>query len=127
MFNRLRLNRTPGLQRVALAQAELAPVAAGIAAITGGGAAALAVLYGTFVALAATSIVVWREHQAARHPEWDQRRLYRLFVRTAIERFLLLVGLLALGFGALRLAPLPLLTGLAVAQVGWLAALGSRR
>ena len=127
MFNRLRLNQTPGLHRVALAQAGLAPLAAGIAAATSGSAAAIAVLYGTLVALAATSLVVWREHRAMRHPEWDQHRLYRLFVRTAIERLLLLVGLLAFGFGVLRLMPLPLLTGLVVAQAGWLAAVGSRR
>lgn len=127
MFSRLRLQRTPGLQRVALAQAALAPVAAGIAAAVGGSDAAFAVLYGALTAVAATSLLVWREHQAMRHPEWDPRRLYGVFVRTAIERLLLLVGLLAFGFGVLRLTPLPLLTGLLVAQAGWFAALGSRR
>ena len=126
MFNRLRPSHTRGLNRVVLAQAGLAPLAAGAAAAASGSAAAVAVLYGVLVALAATGILVWREHQAMRHPEWDQRRLYRLFVRTAIERFLLLVGLLAFGFGVLRLMPLPLLTGLVVAQAGWLGAVGSR-
>jgi ATP synthase protein I len=127
MFNRLRLRRTPVLQRLALAQVVLAPVAAGIAAVTNGSDAAVAVLYGMLVAVAASALLAWREHRAAQHPEWDERRLYGLLVRTAIERLLLLVGLLAFGFGVLRLAPLPLLTGLVVAQLGWFAALGGGR
>jgi ATP synthase protein I len=126
MFNGLRLNRT-SLGRVALAQAGLAPVAALVAAATSGPNAALALLYGMLAALAASSVMVWRERQAVRHPEWDERRLLKLFVRTAIERLALLVGLLALGFGVLKLAPLPLLVGLLVAQLGWLAALRGDR
>jgi ATP synthase protein I len=37
-----------------------------------------------------------------------------------------LVALLAAGLGVLKLAPLPLLLGLLLAQLGWLAAATSR-
>jgi len=39
---------------------------------------------------------------------------------------LLLVGLLIVGLGVLRLAPLPLLLGLVLAQFAWLAAATGR-
>jgi ATP synthase protein I len=60
------------------------------------------------------------------HPEWDQHRLFKLFVRVGIERLALLVGLLVLGLGVLKLAPLPLLLGLVLAQFAWLAAATGR-
>lgn len=107
-------------RRVALVQAGLAPVFS----LVGGGIAGrdvgLAVLYGALVALAVSAILVWREQQSMRHPEWDQHRLLKMFVRAALERLLLLVGLLTVGLGVLRLAPLPLLLGLVLAQFAWL-------
>ena len=115
-----------GIRRVALAQAGLAL----IAALRGGGlagiGAGLAALYGALVALAISAVLVWRERQSMQHPEWDQHRLFKLFVRAGIERLVLLVGLLFVGFGVLNLAPLPLLLGLLLAQLGWLAAATSR-
>ena len=62
-----------------------------------------------------------------RHPEWDQHRLFKLFIRTGVERLVLLVGLLALGLGVLKLTPLPLLLGLVLAQFAWLAAAIGRK
>jgi ATP synthase protein I len=111
-----------GTRRVAFAQAGLAPVAALIAAIFAGIEAGVAMLYGVLVAVAVSAVLVWRERQSMRHPEWDQHRLLKLFIRTGLERLVLLVGLLALGLGGLRLAPLPLLLGLALAQFAWLLA-----
>jgi ATP synthase protein I len=88
--------------------------------------AGLAVLYGVLVALAASAVLVWRERQSMQHPEWDQHRLFKLFIRAGIERLVLLVALLLLGLGVLKLAPLPLLLGLLLAQFGWLAAASGR-
>jgi ATP synthase protein I len=85
------------------------------------GRAGLALLYGGLVALAVSAVLVWRERQSMQHPEWDQHRLFRLFVRAGVERMLLLVALLAVGLGILRLAPLPLMLGLVLAQLAWLA------
>jgi len=112
--------------RVALAQAGLAPMAGLVAGVVAGGAAELAVLYGVLVALAVNLVLVWRERQSMRHPEWDQHRLFKLFLRAGIERLMLLVALLACGLGVLKLAPLPLLLGLALAQFAWLAAAAGR-
>jgi ATP synthase protein I len=115
-----------GTRKLALAQAGLAPFAFATGALVAGFDAGLAGLYGVLVALAVSLILVWRERQSMRHPEWDQHRLFKLFVRTAVERVVLLVGLLAAGLGVLKLAPLPLLLGLILAQFAWLAAATSR-
>jgi len=115
-----------GTRRVARVQAVLAPVAALLGAAIAGVDAGLAALYGVLVALAVSAVLVWRERQSMDHPEWDQHRLFKLFIRVGIERLALLVGLLVLGLGVLRLAPLPLLLGLVLAQFAWLAAATAR-
>jgi ATP synthase protein I len=111
-----------GPRRVASAQAGLAPIAALIGGGVAGIEAGLAVLYGVLTALAVSAVLVWREWQSMQHPEWDQHRLLKLFMRAGVERLVLLVGLLIVGLGALKLAPLPLLLGLVLAQFAWLAA-----
>ena len=78
-----------GTRRVALAQAVIAPVAALMGAMFVGIDAGLAVLYGVLVALAVSLVLVWRERQAMQHPEWDQHRLFKQFIRTGIERLAL--------------------------------------
>jgi len=126
MFTGTRRIGISGTRRVALAQAGLAPIAALIGGMIAGVEAGLAVLYGALVALAVSTVLVWRERQSMQHPEWDQHRLFKLFIRAGIERLLLLVALLILGLGMLNLAPLPLLLGLLLAQLGWLAAATGR-
>lgn len=116
-----------GISRVAMAQAGLAVVAALVAGAFAGPQAGLAVLYGGLVALAVSVVLVLRERQSMRHPEWDQHRLFGVFVRTAVERMLVLVALLALGFGVFGLAPLPLLLGWILAQLGWMVLARRRR
>ncbi len=125
MFTGIRRIGMSGTRRVVLAQAGLAPIAALVAGVSGGRVAGLGVLYGMLAALAVSAVLVWREWQSMRHPEWDQHRLFKLFIRTAVERLLLLAGLLAVGLGGLKLAPLPLLLGLVLAQSAWLAAAAS--
>jgi len=116
-----------GTQRVALAQAVLAPVAALVGAALAGTAAGLASLYGVLVALAVSLVLIWRERQSMQHPEWDQHRLFKQFIRTGIERLLVLVGLLLVGLGGMKLMPLPLLLGLLFAQLAWAAAMTARK
>jgi ATP synthase protein I len=115
-----------GILRVTLAQAVLALVAAMIGGVLAGFNAALAALFGGLVALAVSAVLVWHERQSMRHPEWDQHRLFKMFIRAGVERLVVLVGLLAVGLGGLKLSPLPLLLGLLLAQLGWLAAALSR-
>ena len=116
-----------GTQRVALAQGVLAPIAALTAWMFAGIGAGLALLYGVLVALSVSAVLVWRERQSMQHPEWDQHRLFKLFIRAGIERLVLLVALLIVGLGVLKLAPLPMMLGLVLAQFAWLAAATSRR
>lgn len=122
MFTGFRRIGTTAVWRVALVQAVIAPVAAVLAGVIGGRDAAVAVLYGALVAVAVSGVLAWRERQSMRHPEWDQHRLLRVFIRVGIERLLLLVGLLGVGLGVFKLAPLPLLVGLLLAQLAWIAA-----
>ncbi|HKB58858.1 MAG TPA: ATP synthase subunit I [Gallionellaceae bacterium] len=84
--------------------------------------AAGSVAYGGFAAAAGTLYLAWRlvsgrrrEHLGA---EWILRHAYR----TAVERFVLVACLLAVGFELLRLAPLWLLAGFIWGQLAWLAA-----
>ncbi len=118
MFNGI----STGTRRAALAQAALAPLAALATGVFAGIDAGLAMLYGVLVALAVSLVLVWRERQSMQHPEWDQHRLFGVFVRASAERLGVLVGLLFIGLGVLKLMPLPLLLGLVLAQFAWLAA-----
>jgi ATP synthase protein I len=122
MFDGRRRSST-GIQRVAAAQAALALLGALAGAAVSGVAAGWAVMFGAGAALAPSLILLWRERQSMQHPEWDQHRLFKLFVRVGLERLFLLVALLAVGLGVMKLAPLPLLLGLLLAQLGWLAAI----
>jgi ATP synthase protein I len=122
MFSGIRRNGMTGTRRVALAQAGLVPVAALLGGALAGFEAGLAATYGALVALAVSAVLVWRERQSMRHPEWDQHRLFKLFIRAGVERLALLVALLGVGLGGLKLAPLPVLLGLVLAQFAWLAA-----
>jgi ATP synthase protein I len=126
MFTGPRRIGISGIQRVALAQAGLAPIAALTGWLFAGIGAGLAVLYGVLVALAVSTVLAWRERQSMQHPEWDQHRLFKVFIRVGIERLVVLVVLLAAGLGVLKLAPLPMLLGLVLAQFAWLAAATGR-
>lgn len=110
------------LRRAALAQIAVAVVGGLSSAALDGVGTGLAALYGALAAAALSSVLLWRERQSAGHPEWDQHRLLKLFIRASLERLILLVGLLAVALGVLKLAPLPLLSGFVLAQFGWLAA-----
>jgi ATP synthase protein I len=122
MFTGIRRIGTSGTHRVALAQTGLASVVALAYLVFDGGGAGLAALYGGMVAVAVSVVLVLRERQSMRHPEWDQHQLMKLFIRAGMERLAILLLLLTAGLGLLKLAPLPLLVGLLLAQFGWLAA-----
>ena len=127
MFTGIRRIGISGTRRVALAQAGLAPIAALTGWMFAGVGAGVAVLYGVLVALAVSAVLVRRERQSMQHPEWDQHRLLKVFIRAGVERLVLLVGLLIVGLGVLKLAPLPMLLGLVLAQFAWLAAATTSR
>ncbi|HMC13670.1 MAG TPA: ATP synthase subunit I [Gallionellaceae bacterium] len=83
--------------------------------------AAKSVAFGGCVATVGTLFLAWRfvtgerrEHLGA---EWVLRHAYR----TAIERFMLVAFLLAIGFELLKLAPSWMLAGFICGQLAWLA------
>lgn len=115
-----------GIGRVALAQAGIAPVVGVAYGAFAGLEAGFAALYGGVAAMLVSAVLVGRERQSMRHPEWDQHRLMKQFIRTGIERLVVLVTLLVVGLSVLRLPPLPLLLGLVLAQLAWLAAATGR-
>ncbi len=106
--------------RVALAQAGLAPLFAIIGFAVAGSETALSVFYGAVTTLVASLLLVWRERTTLQHPEWGGRKLFGVFILTGLERLLAVVIMLGVGFWLLKLSPLPLLLGLALAQAAWL-------
>ena len=106
--------------RVARVQAVMAPLLAILGFFAAGSAAALAVFYGVATALVGSSLMVWRERMTLRHPEWDGRRLFGVFILSGLERWFAVILMLGIGLGVLKLSPLPLLLGLAAAQIAWL-------
>ena len=113
--------------RVAGVQAVMAPLLAILGYFAGGSAAALAILYGVATALVASLLMVWRERTTLRHPEWDGRKLFGVFILSGLERWFTVIVMLGMGLGVLKLSPLPLLLGLAAAQIAWLSAVLSVR
>ena len=113
--------------RVAWVQAVMAPLLAILGFFAAGSAAALAILYGVATALVASLLMLWRERTTLRHPEWDGRKLFGVFILSGLERWLAVILMLAMGFGVLKLSPLPLLLGLAAAQIAWVAAVLTAR
>lgn len=108
-------------QQVGLVQAGFAPLALVAGGLQGGWSQGWSAAYGVLVAALVTGVLVWRERQSMAHPEWDQKKLLALFIRTGLERVVVLMVLLTVGFAVLGLRPLPLLLGLIAAQSAWLA------
>ena len=113
--------------RVAWVQAVMAPLLAILGFLAAGSAVALAVFYGVATALVASLLMVWRERTTLRHPEWDGRKLFGVFILSGLERWFTVIVMLGIGLGVLKLRPLPLLLGLIAAQIAWLSAVWSVR
>lgn len=108
--------------RVAYVQAAMVPVLAILGYLVAGSAAALGMGYGAITALAASVLMVWRERTTLRHPEWDGRKLFGVFILSGLERWFTVILMLGMGLGVLKLTALPLLLGLAAAQIAWFSA-----
>jgi len=79
---------------------------------------ALAALYGGAVTLASTLLSAWRTNAAIEADQHNAEHGMLEFYQIMVMRFLLVVGLLALGLGWLKLAPIALVSGFIAAQVG---------
>ena len=77
-------------------------------------AAAIAAAYGGLISLTNTLLILWRMSRAERiGPQSAHATLSRLML-SALERFATVAFMFALGMGALRLAPLPMLVSFGV-------------
>lgn len=83
--------------------------------------AAKSVAYGSCVAVVGTLLFAWRFMQGESRENSDAAWYLRQAYRTAIERYVWVVFMLAAGFGLLRLAPLWVLAGFVAGQAAWLA------
>lgn len=114
--------RLPDQIRLAGLQGAITIMGAVVAYVVVDPWAAMSAAFGGCVAVVGTLFLAWRyivgERRAYLGAEWILRHAYR----TVLERFVLAVALLALGFGVLRLAPVWLLAGFVVVQLAWLAA-----
>ncbi len=83
--------------------------------------AAKSVAYGSCVALLGTLLLAWRLRQGESRKNFGAVWYLRQAYRTAIERFVWVTFMLAVGFGLLKLAPLWVLAGFVAGQAAWLA------
>ena len=105
--------------RLASAQAALV-AAAGVAfLIFRGGAAAGGALAGGGIALVLTALHARRVRLAARATRSRPGSETLVLGIGVFERFAVAAGLFALGIGYWKLAPVPMIAGFAVCQVGW--------
>ena len=108
-------------RRVILAQVGLVVVAASISSLEQGTDFVLALLFGGGVTIAGTLVSAWRLKVATEAVEETGPAVNTAeFYKAMILKFLLVMGLLALGLGVLKLTPLAVILGFVVAQAGYL-------
>jgi ATP synthase protein I len=115
-----------GLRKTLIVQLLLV-TAAGIGAyLAYGSAAAVGTLYGGAVAVVVAVLLAWRVQRAGEIGGSDaQRGTVQLYLG-AVERFVFVLLAIGLGIAVLKLAPLPMIAGFAVAQLGYLTKLPTR-
>jgi ATP synthase protein I len=73
--------------------------------------------FGGITAMLNVLLLLWRRHRADAGRALSAGRSLWVLYRTALERFVMVVLLFALGMGVLKLDPLALLTGFVVGQL----------
>lgn len=111
-----------GVIRPVLFQSAAIAVAALAGGMFGNMVTALAVVYGGVVALANSGLLIWRWHKGARDYHCDAGRHMRSFYRSMLERFFVVMLLLAAGFAWVGNQPLAVLAGFVVGQLAWMLA-----
>ena len=119
----MRRGRAGGLAgdaaRLAAAQAALALAAAVAFLVLRDGAAAGGALAGSGIALALTALHARRVRLATRAARARPGAETLVLGVGVFERFAVAAGLFALGIGYWKLAPVPMIAGFAVCQIGW--------
>ncbi|MBT8116662.1 MAG: ATP synthase subunit I [Gammaproteobacteria bacterium] len=85
-----------------------------------GAGAAVATLFGGGIAMVNVALLLWRRTRAERGRAMSAGESMRLLYRSALERFIAVIALFALGMGVLKLYAPALLTGFIVGQLALL-------
>ena len=107
------------LRRVMTAQALIILVLAGSGMLLGGREAAQAAVFGGLITVLNTILLSRRIELLGSSPTGDVKRGLIIFLAGAVQRFVVTLGLLAIGLGPLALQPLPLLVAFAAAYIGY--------
>jgi F0F1-type ATP synthase assembly protein I len=102
-----------------LAALQLALVTAASAAflVWVGSAAAISAWFGGGIALVNVTLLLWRRERAGRDRALSAGESIRLLYRSALERFIVVLALFAVGMGVLQLHAPALLSGFIAGQV----------
>lgn len=84
----------------------------------------LAALYGGFASLCITMLLLWGIKRATEAAKDNPGKSMRILYTGAAQRFLLVIGLLAMGLALFKLDPIAMCAGFALAQLSYL--IGSR-
>lgn len=108
--------------RPLLLQSGMVGLAALVAGLYGEVGTALAILLGGGVAVVNAALLLWRWRKGVHDFHCDAGRHLRSFYRSSLERFFVVVILLAAGYTWLGDHPLGLLAGFVVGQMAWMLA-----
>ncbi len=116
-----------GIRRVLVTQIVLCLLVGAVFALAQGAHAALAALYGGAVTLVATLWLGRGVARAGASAHGGGTRSQWILYSGALQRFVVVLVLLAVGFGVLKLSPLALIAGFVAAQFGFLLGAGMAR
>lgn len=106
-------------------QAAAIIAAAVVAGVWRDWAAGSAVLYGGVVALGNSGFLAWRWWRGLKDYRSNGHYHLHTFHRSSLERFFVVATFLAVGLLALKLAPLPMLTGFVLGLCAWIVAVAT--
>ncbi|MDH3526953.1 MAG: ATP synthase subunit I [Gammaproteobacteria bacterium] len=107
-----------GVRKLLVLQLLLIAVTSVVFFLCYGGFQAGSVWYGGAIACANSLLLEWRRYRVDSGRALSAGTSLRVLYRSALERFLLVLLLFALGLGVLQLEPLALLTGFIAGQLG---------
>ena len=110
------------MRSVLITQAIVAIAAASAGYLWKGGNAALAALFGASIALVNGLLLAWRLKRGQRPVHADPQRHLRALYLSVFERWLVVGALFAIGIGALKLLPQPLLAAFIAGQLALMVA-----
>ena len=90
-------------------------ISAGVAFLIDNPQSGISIIWGGFCALVNVLILIWRMRQYKQNI--DANRHLRLIYRSALERFFVVIGLLAFGMFRLKLQPAAVILGFVLGQV----------